>query len=114
MKYARDWICSSVGSNAFAVTGAASASTFSGARFLGDEDFRDFTDVDLTFAFAFLILPDAAASALLFLATIKFLPELRFSALARRCNPSTSGKEREKNPRAFVYAIARIHNNLWQ
>ena len=87
-----------VGSNAFGATGADSTSTFSTALFFGDEDFFAFADVDLLIAFTLLTFPGAAGSALLLFATIKFLPELRFSEVDQSCNWASVG-----NP-----------NNIWR
>jgi hypothetical protein len=51
-------------------------STFSIAAFFARADFFALEDVDLPLAFGLLTLSDAAASALLFFATAKILPEL--------------------------------------
>lgn len=60
-----------MGLSVLAVTAAASAATFSTADFLGGDDFFILGDVDLVPVFALLILPSAAAAALLFFATAK-------------------------------------------
>src|SRR2546430_5952634 len=103
-------ICSLLGSKATRTDDGDSV--FRMSCFLRAPDFFPLTDVDLATAFVFPTLADAA-SALLFFATIKFLPKLRFSEGLRvdkrfpNCAWRTHGFLIKLRHAAFCFSLVR-------